>query len=57
MLGDAAGLYASALAFMECPHFDCYGPMTLARFDVGGNARSRLAGSLSAEPARARSRY
>jgi hypothetical protein len=36
LLGDAAGLYASALAFMECPHFDCYGPMTLARFDVGG---------------------
>jgi hypothetical protein len=36
LLGDASGLYASALAFRECPHFDCYGPMTLARFDVGG---------------------
>ena len=37
LLGDPAGLYAASLAPVSCPHFDCYGPMSLVRMNVDGS--------------------
>ena len=37
LLGDPAGLYAASLAPVNCPHFNCYGPMALVRVSPDGS--------------------
>lgn len=37
LLADASGLFASGFFPVDCPHFSCYGPNALCRFDAGGD--------------------
>ena len=37
LLGDPSGFYAASLAAVSCPHFDCYGPMSLVRVNLDGS--------------------
>ena len=37
LLGDPSGVYAASLAAVSCPHFDCYGPLSLVRVNLDGS--------------------
>jgi hypothetical protein len=37
LLADPDGVYACSLAPTDCPHFDCYGPLTVSRWSTGGS--------------------
>jgi len=36
-VADPGGLFAASLAWIDCPHFDCYGPLKIVRMNVAGD--------------------
>lgn len=36
LVADPSGLFASSVFAYDCPHYNCYGPYTICRFDSAG---------------------